>query len=787
MSSARQILRRRGTTLEHQNFAGAEGEITIDVTKKTVVVHDGQTAGGFPLARFDQHYTKDEIDAIVTGGLDVNLDGYYTSEEVDAHLEAMKAALLASEELLKASDFEGLFDAKMATVSIPSKSSDLELDNVMTDQEVTDLVKDFVKTSVMNSALGNYYTKEQIDTMIAEGSGIDGLEVVNGTLYFGNNRVMTLDFFASQLNDKLSSYVTNAALTTALGTKANVTHGHDIGNITGLGSKLQAIENELDSKMNTADLTSFYSKLEVDNLLSAKSASDHKHSFNDLLDKPAIPDVSDYYTKGEVDTKIAGVSSGGSVDLSNYYDKSEVDDRIAEEIALVPSADLTNYYDKTEVDTRLEGKSDDGHQHDYNDLLNKPAIPNVSDYYSKTEVDTKLEGKSDVGHKHDYNDLLNKPAIPDVDNYYSKAETEQKISEAVEAVEVPEVDLTDYYNKAEVDQKIAAIPTGGGEVDLTDYYNKTAVDQALAGKADADHQHSYNDLADKPAIPDVSDYYTKEEVDSELSAKSDLDHNHDFNDLLNKPNMSSYQTKADSDSFKTQIGNRVTGVEGEVDSVSTALQQTDTKVSNLETELATANSTIEELNTQLTAEKGKVAQLNTDLDKANSDLDTERKRIDNLILRIQAIEEAGGITPPEPEVPAGNDYNNPGGIQPGHIIDGREVEYVYPFTITGGRGSYTFPASTSPMPTLEEFYGVNFDGTGTSAEVRFIGLTNLMNSKEDKSEFYPGQVVPLTGIQDDVPSPSRLGSVSWDPEPKIMLFTSVDTTDTNWAFIKYKD
>jgi hypothetical protein len=46
-----QIQRRRGTTTEHATFTGALGELTVDTTKDTVVVHDGSTAGGFPLAR----------------------------------------------------------------------------------------------------------------------------------------------------------------------------------------------------------------------------------------------------------------------------------------------------------------------------------------------------------------------------------------------------------------------------------------------------------------------------------------------------------------------------------------------------------------------------------------------------------------------------------------------------------------------------------------------------------------------------------------------------------------
>ena len=44
---------RRGTTSQHNTFTGAEGEVTIDTTKDTAVVHDGSTAGGTPLAKED--------------------------------------------------------------------------------------------------------------------------------------------------------------------------------------------------------------------------------------------------------------------------------------------------------------------------------------------------------------------------------------------------------------------------------------------------------------------------------------------------------------------------------------------------------------------------------------------------------------------------------------------------------------------------------------------------------------------------------------------------------------
>ncbi len=44
---------RRGNTSQHGSFTGAEGEVTVDTDKETLVVHDGSTAGGHPVAAED--------------------------------------------------------------------------------------------------------------------------------------------------------------------------------------------------------------------------------------------------------------------------------------------------------------------------------------------------------------------------------------------------------------------------------------------------------------------------------------------------------------------------------------------------------------------------------------------------------------------------------------------------------------------------------------------------------------------------------------------------------------
>ena len=50
---AKQLKLRRGTTSQHNSFTGAEGEVTVDTDKETLVVHDGSTAGGHPVAAED--------------------------------------------------------------------------------------------------------------------------------------------------------------------------------------------------------------------------------------------------------------------------------------------------------------------------------------------------------------------------------------------------------------------------------------------------------------------------------------------------------------------------------------------------------------------------------------------------------------------------------------------------------------------------------------------------------------------------------------------------------------
>ena len=54
---------RRGTSAQNDNFTGLSGEITMDTTNKTVRIHDGETLGGFALARADEIAPNHEIES----------------------------------------------------------------------------------------------------------------------------------------------------------------------------------------------------------------------------------------------------------------------------------------------------------------------------------------------------------------------------------------------------------------------------------------------------------------------------------------------------------------------------------------------------------------------------------------------------------------------------------------------------------------------------------------------------------------------------------------------------
>ena len=345
--------------------------------------------------------------------------------------------------------------------------------------------------------LSDYYTKSEVDSKISEGGTFDPSQ------YYTKSEVDTA-ISNVDVSDQLSGFVETSKFNTYSA----------------------STNSAINAKANTADLADVATSGDYDDLDNKPTL--FSGNYNDLSNKPTIPTVptsntaftndagyltehqslSNYYTKSEVDAKVA---DGGTFDPTQYYTKTDVDAAIS---GKVESADLASvatsgdYDDLTNKPTLFSGSYNDLTNKptlfsgDYNDLDNKPTIPtvptNVSDFTNDAGYLTQhqdISGKANtadlasVATTGDYNDLTNKPTIPTVPtsntaftndagyltqhqdisgklnvsdfNSYS-ASTATAIGSKLDATAYTPTDLTNYYTKSET-------------------YNKTEVDNLVAG------------------------------------------------------------------------------------------------------------------------------------------------------------------------------------------------------------------------------------------------------------------------------------------------------------------
>lgn len=91
------VKHRRGTAAQHASFTGDQSEITHDTTNNRLVVHDGTTAGGIPLARKDEAapFVSPAFTGIPTAPT-ATTNTNTTQLATTAFVQAVVAALVAS-------------------------------------------------------------------------------------------------------------------------------------------------------------------------------------------------------------------------------------------------------------------------------------------------------------------------------------------------------------------------------------------------------------------------------------------------------------------------------------------------------------------------------------------------------------------------------------------------------------------------------------------------------------------------------------------------------------------
>ena len=200
------------------------------------------------------------------------------------------------------------------------------------------------------------------------------------------------------------------------------------------------VADEIAKSTTSVDLTDYEKTADVDAKLAnyVKKNDAFSGSYNDLTDKPNIPNVSNLATKTEVTTHTSDTTAHitanertkwnaklDNSDLTNYATKTFVTDEIAKSAA-GGTVDLTGYAKTSDVDAKLANyvKKNDAFSGSYNDLADKPIIPNVTGKADKTYVDTELAKKANKSElfSGSYNDLTDKPNIPNVSNLATKVE-----------------------------------------------------------------------------------------------------------------------------------------------------------------------------------------------------------------------------------------------------------------------------------------------------------------------------------------------------------------------------
>ena len=136
---------RRYTTEAMENITGQIGELMVDIDKDTVVVHDGTTQGGKPLA----------TESGVSSAISTALSSYYTSVDTDSAITTALSSYYTS----------------TATDSAITTALSSYYTSTATDSAISTALGDYYTSvdtdSAITTALSSYYTSTATDTAIS--------------------------------------------------------------------------------------------------------------------------------------------------------------------------------------------------------------------------------------------------------------------------------------------------------------------------------------------------------------------------------------------------------------------------------------------------------------------------------------------------------------------------------------------------------------------------------------------------------------------------------------------
>ena len=243
-------------------------------------------------------YTKEETDALLENKADKT--SVYTKTEADALLaDKVSTSTLESDYYTK-TETDTKLDGKANKSSVYTKT---QTDALLDDKVDNSTLEDYYSSSEVDALLyqkankNSVYTKAEINTQMAGKANVSDL---------ANYYTKSETYSKSETDD-------------ALALKADSADVYDKTYMDGIFEEIDNAFTGVNTALGTkADKSTTYTKTETDNALSLKA------------------DKSDTYTKAQVDSALAGKVDNAT--LANYYTKAEVDEKVAD---VYPSIDVS--------------------------------------------------------------------------------------------------------------------------------------------------------------------------------------------------------------------------------------------------------------------------------------------------------------------------------------------------------------------------------------------------------------------------------------------------------------
>jgi len=426
------------------------------------------------------------------GSTTVDLSGYSTTEQMNAAIANAIATALANY-YTKAQTMTSAEIESAISTALASYSTTTQMNTAIT-SAINSALASYSTTEQMNTviatAIANYYTKAEVDALIANFITKSVNDLVN--YYLKSDTYTKAE--VQQLIDavKQFTYVSVAELPTASADTMNKIYlvpstNPETKNVKDEYITISATDQGTTTYSweqigsTTVDLSGYYTSQQTDAAISnALNTALASYSTTTQMTAAIATAIANYYTKAEVDALIANFITASVNNLVNYYLKSETYTQ-AEVNQLIAAVQQFTYQSVAELPTA----SADTMNKIYLVPSTNPETKNVKDEYitiATTDQGTTTYSWEQIG-----------STTVDLSGYYTSAQTDAAINTALAA----------YSTTTQMQSYVAGV--------VALYYTKTEVDALIANFI----TKSVNDLVNYYL---KSDTYTKAEVQQLIDA-----------------------------------------------------------------------------------------------------------------------------------------------------------------------------------------------------------------------------------------------------------------------------